>query len=235
VYILPAWIAQLSASTDYRRQHRELVLLEYHYAYTPREALDRLMDDLYAALHRVPLPVLSSEGPSNNAESPEGPSNSAESADARRNLRQKLPVKAVRYDVGEPFALQLYAIRGSYEELLLNPDAILKPRVNPQMLTGVRASQILSSYDVYWLAKHMTRMRRAKQLGLDARILAFGLAPGRPAQRGAHRQAQPGGRPRPGGDADPAESEQTACIVSALSSELAQRILRSAYPILHFH
>jgi hypothetical protein len=42
------------------------------------------MDDLYAALHRVPLPVLSSEGPSNNAESPEGPSNSAESADARR-------------------------------------------------------------------------------------------------------------------------------------------------------
>ena len=50
------------------------MLLEYHYAYTPREALDRLMDDLYAALHRVPLPVLSSEGPSN----------SAESADARR-------------------------------------------------------------------------------------------------------------------------------------------------------
>jgi hypothetical protein len=140
------------------------------------------MDDLYAALHRVPLPVLSSEGPSNNAESPEGPSNSAESADARR-LTAKIAavlVKAVRYDVGESFALQLYAIRGSYEELLLNPDAMLKARVNPEMLTGVRASQILSSYDFYWLAKHM--MRRAKQLGLDARILAFGLAPGRPAQ-----------------------------------------------------
>jgi hypothetical protein len=145
------------------------------------------------------------------------------------DLRQKLPVKAVRYDVGEPFALQLYAIRGSYEELLLNPDAMLKARVNPEMLTGVRAFQILLSYDFYWLAKHM--MRRAKQLGLDARILALGWP------RGArHNEGRIARRNREADRAPEAmRTQQTACIVSALSSELAQRILRSAYPILHFH